>query len=87
MPPRPSQVKDFAISYLWHKAITDQEKAMLSLPSTPIEPVTTLTNNSAGIGDHSTEDFYKNLDEALDILVDARDRLELLQERYPELVN
>ena len=79
MPPRPSQVKDFAISYLWHKAITDQEKAMLSFEL--------LTNNSVGIGDHSTEDFYKNLDEALDILVDARDRLELLQERYPDLVN
>ncbi|MAH50807.1 hypothetical protein CMI37_33625 [Candidatus Pacearchaeota archaeon] len=74
-----SNVKNFAISYLWHKAIADQEKARLSLEL--------LTNNAAGIGDHSTEDFHKNLDEALDVLVDARDRLELLGELYPELEN
>ena len=43
-------------------------------------------NNAAGIGDHSTEDYYKNLDEALDGLVDARDRLEMLREQYPDLL-
>tara|TARA_R100001244_G_scaffold128716_1_gene99724 strand:- start:246 stop:473 length:228 start_codon:yes stop_codon:yes gene_type:complete len=74
-----SNVKNFAVSYLWHKAIADQEKARLSLEL--------LTNNAAGIGDHSTGDFHKNLDETLDVLVDARDRLELLQELYPELAN
>ena len=42
-----------------------------------------LLNNGVGIGDHSTGDFYQNLDEALDILVDAKDRLEILEERYP----
>ena len=72
-----SNVKDFAISYLWHKAISDQEKARLSLEL--------LTKSAAGIGDHSTEDYYKNLDEALDGLVDAKDRLEVLAEEYPEL--
>ena len=74
-----SDVKSFAVSYLWHKAIADQEKAKMSLEL--------LTNNAAGIGDHSTGDFHKNLDETLDVLVDARDRLELLQELYPELAN
>ena len=74
-----SNVKNFAVSYLWHKAIADQEKARLSLEL--------LTNNAAGIGDHSTGDFHKNLDETLDDLVDARDRLELLQELYPELAS
>ena len=74
-----SDVKSFAVSYLWHKAIADQEKAKLSLEL--------LTNNAAGIADHSTGDFHKNLDETLDVLVDAIDRLELLQELYPELAN
>tara|TARA_R100001244_G_scaffold64447_1_gene53344 strand:+ start:297 stop:524 length:228 start_codon:yes stop_codon:yes gene_type:complete len=72
-------VKNLSVSYLWHKAIADQEKARLSLEL--------LTNKAVGIGDHSTEDFHKNLDETLDALVDAKDRLELLQELYPELVN
>jgi hypothetical protein len=72
-----SNVKNLAVSYMWHKAIADKEKARMSLEL--------LTNNAAGIGDHSTEDYYKNLDEALDGLVDARDRLELLAEEYPEV--
>jgi len=74
-----TNVKNLAVSYLWHKAVADQEKARLSLEL--------LTNNAVGIGDHSTEDFHKNLDETLDALVDARDRLELLGELYPELEN
>ena len=73
-----SNVKNLAVSYMWHKAIADKEKARMSLEL--------LTSNAAGIGDHSTEDYYKNLDEALDGLVDARDRLELLVEEYPELL-
>jgi len=72
-------VRNYAISYLWHKAIADQEKAKLSLEL--------LTNNAAGIGDHSTGDFHQNLDEALDLLVDATDRLEALGELYPDLDN
>ena len=74
--PLDPNVKAYAISYLWHKAIADKEKAKLSLEL--------LTNNAVGIGDHSTEDFHKNLDEALDLLVDARDRMEMLQEHYPD---
>ena len=62
---------------MWHKAVADKEKARLSLEL--------LTNQAAGIGDHSTEDYYKNLDEALDGLVDAKDRLETLSEEYPEV--
>ena len=71
-------VRAYAVSYLHNKAVADQEKAKLSLEL--------LTNNAAGIGDHSTGDYYKNLDEALDGLVDARDRLERLQEEYPDLL-
>jgi|TARA_R110002167_G_scaffold74896_2_gene209592 hypothetical protein len=68
-------VKKKAIQYLWIKAEMDMSKAELSLDL--------LLNNAVGIGDHSTGDFHKNLDEALDILVDATDRLEILKERYP----
>jgi len=72
-------VKNYAISYMYHKAIADQERAKLSIEL--------LTNNAAGIGDHSTGDFHQNLDEALDLLVDALDRLEVLNDLYPELNN
>lgn len=40
-----------------------------------------LSNHAAGIGDHSTVDFYKNADEALQMLVDADDKLEAIK-RY-----
>jgi len=48
-------------------AQADKDKALLSLDL--------LGNKAVGIGDHSTEDFYKNAEEALMILVDADDRL------------
>tara|TARA_Y100000385_G_C12584687_1_gene421991 strand:- start:139 stop:396 length:258 start_codon:yes stop_codon:yes gene_type:complete len=38
-----------------------------------------LLNNPAGIGDHSTEDFYKNANEALSMLTDGKDRLSTLE--------
>jgi hypothetical protein len=36
---------------------------------------------AVGIGDHSTGDFYKNAEEALQALVDADDKIETL-DRY-----
>ena len=69
--------KKFAISYLYHKATADMEKARMSFDL--------LLNKGVGIGDHSTGDFYNNLDEALDLLVDAQDRLEYLTSRFPQL--
>ena len=48
-------------------AEADRQKALLTLEL--------LTNNAAGIGDHSTSDFYSNAEEALTMLVDADDRL------------
>ena len=38
-----------------------------------------LSNKAAGIGDHSTGDFYKNAEEALSLLADSIDRLETLE--------
>ena len=43
-----------------------------------------LTENPAGIGDHSTEDFYKNAEEAAKALAEADDVLETLERYYPE---
>ena len=43
-----------------------------------------LMENPAGIGDHSTEDFYKNAEEALTMLVDADDRLNTLEDYFGE---
>ena len=43
-----------------------------------------LTENAAGIGDHSTEDFYKNATEAITALAEAEDVLETIERHYGE---
>ena len=58
-------------------AQADKDKAFLSLEL--------LGNKAVGIGDHSTEDFYKNAEEALIMLVDADDRLRALEKYYHKL--
>jgi hypothetical protein len=60
-------------------AQADITKAKLSLDL--------LGNNAVGIGDHSTEDFYKNAEEALALLADANDRLKTLENFYQEQIN
>ena len=59
---------------LFTSAHADRAKALLSLEL--------LEKNPAGIGDHSTEDFYKNAEEALIMLVDADDRLSALDKYF-----
>tara|TARA_Y100001938_G_C8006714_1_gene387713 strand:- start:6 stop:209 length:204 start_codon:yes stop_codon:yes gene_type:complete len=54
-------------------AEADLAKAELSLEL--------LGDKAAGIGDHSTGDFYKNAEEALSMATDALDRLATLK-RY-----
>lgn len=51
-------------------AEADKAKALLTLDL--------LENKAAGIGDHSTKDFYDNAEEALQMLVDADDRLKAI---------
>jgi hypothetical protein len=41
-----------------------------------------LSEHPAGIGDHSTKDFYNNAEEALAMLVDADDKIEALQKYF-----
>ena len=57
-------------------AESDKSKALLSLEL--------LGEKAVGIGDHSTEDFYKNAEEALTMLVDADDRLNTLEDYFGE---
>ena len=56
------------------QAEADKAKALLTLDL--------LTANAAGIGDHSTGDYYKNAEEALVMLVDANDKLNALENWY-----
>ena len=42
-----------------------------------------LTENPAGIGDHSTEDFYNNAIEAIKALAEAEDVLETINRHFP----
>lgn len=51
-----------------------RERALLTLEL--------LTQNPAGIGDHSTSDFYNNAEEAVRALSEAEDVLETLNRHY-----
>lgn len=64
------------IRMLQSQAEAEREKAFLSLEL--------LMNVPVGIGDHSTGDFYKNAEEALQMLVDAEDKLEVLNKYFAE---
>tara|TARA_Y100000389_G_scaffold146946_1_gene145771 strand:- start:370 stop:594 length:225 start_codon:yes stop_codon:yes gene_type:complete len=58
-----------------HSAATaDKAKALLSIDL--------LSNNPVGIGDHTTEDFYKNAGEALSTFAGAQERLEILEKYF-----
>ena len=59
---------------LMASAIAEKSKALLSLDL--------LSNHAVGIGDHSTKDFYNNAEEALQILVDAEDKIETLEKHF-----
>lgn len=64
-------MKERVLKMLKAKANEKREKALTSLEL--------LMENSVGIGDHSTGDFYNNVEEAFQDLVDADDMLETLK--------
>jgi len=64
------------VDMLRKSAEADKAKALLSLEL--------LDKKAVGIGDHSTEDFYKNAEDALKMLVDADDRLGALDKYFNE---
>jgi hypothetical protein len=55
-------------------AIAEIAKAKMSLEL--------LGKHAVGIGDHSTNDFYNNADEALSRLTEAEDKLDCLTKNY-----
>ena len=67
-------VKSHLIEMLGLEAEAQKSKALLTLEL--------LSNHAAGIGDHSTGDFYKNAEEALQMLVDADDKLEAIEKYF-----
>ena len=44
--------------------------------------VEVLLNHPAGIGDHSTKDYWDNCNEALKLLASADERLEILEKYF-----
>ncbi len=59
---------------LMASAVAEKAKALLTL--------NLLSNHPSGIGDHSTKDFYNNAEEALQMLVDAEDKIESLEKNF-----
>ena len=60
--------------FLKSEAEADKNKALASIEL--------LTNHPAGIGDHSTKDFWDNATEALKLLASADERLETLEKYF-----
>ena len=56
------------------EAEADKNKALASIEL--------LTNHPAGIGDHSTKDYWDNCNEALRLLASADERLEILEKYF-----
>lgn len=69
-----ANVKLHLFDMLRLEAEAQKAKALLTLEL--------LSNHAAGIGDHSTGDFYKNAEEALQMLVDADDKLEAIKKYF-----
>jgi len=63
------------VQMLKTSAEADKAKALLTLEL--------LEKYPAGIGDHSTNDFYNNAEDALKMLVDADDRLGAIEKYFP----
>ena len=59
---------------LYSEAVSEKKKALLTLHL--------LGDKAAGIGDHSTKDFYNNATEALEMLGNAKDKIETLKSEF-----
>tara|TARA_B100000524_G_scaffold170458_1_gene87239 strand:- start:426 stop:647 length:222 start_codon:yes stop_codon:yes gene_type:complete len=61
-------------NFLKAEAEADKAKALASIKL--------LTNHPAGIGDHSTKDYWDNCNESLKLLASADERLEILEKYF-----
>jgi hypothetical protein len=66
--------KSRVFSALKAQALADKEKALMALDL--------LENQAVGIGDHTANDFLKDANEALTLLVDAEDKLEIIEKYF-----
>ena len=62
--------KSKIIEALIRQAEADKSRALMALDL--------LENQAVGIGDHTANDFFKDANEALELLTDADDKLETL---------
>jgi len=69
--------KSKIIEALRAQALADRAKAQMALDL--------LENQAVGIGDHTANDFMKDADEALTLLVDAEDKIEILNKYWPNV--
>jgi len=58
------------------KAISEKEQAMMALEL--------LTDFAVGIGDHTANDLFRDAEIALERLIDAEDKIEMLSKLYPD---
>ena len=68
------QYKENLYQMLTTDATAKAKKAVLSLDL--------LTNSAVGIGDHSTDDFYNNVKDAIKNLTDAEDEIETIDNYF-----
>jgi hypothetical protein len=68
------QYKENLYQMLTTDATAKAKKAVLSLDL--------LTNSAVGIGDHSTDDFYNNVKDAIKNLTDAEDELSTIHNYF-----
>ena len=61
-------------NFLKSEAEADKNKALAS--------INLLTNHPAGIGDHSTKDYWDNCNESLRLLASVEERLEILEKYF-----
>ena len=66
--------KSRVISALKAQALADKEKALMAL--------VLLENQAVGIGDHTANDFLKDATESLNLLAEADDRLEIIENYF-----
>tara|TARA_B100001093_G_scaffold332156_1_gene317161 strand:- start:8369 stop:8584 length:216 start_codon:yes stop_codon:yes gene_type:complete len=69
--------KSKIIEALRAQALADKAKAQMALDL--------LENQAVGIGDHTANDFMKDAEEALTLLVDAEDKIEILEKYWPNV--
>jgi len=66
--------KDNLYQMLISDSMAKAKKAVLSLDL--------LTNSAVGIGDHSTDDFYNNVKDAIKSLTDAEDEIQTIDNYF-----